>query len=370
MLDFQNVLEYNEVASKTFWGIYWTQPEKGIHVPVTLKEIAKRTGRSVTTVSRALNDYDDVSPKTKELVRKVAAELGYTPSSLAQRLQKQRSETIGLVLPTFGPRFSDPFFSELLAGVGNKAAGFGYDLLVSTQPPGDRELETYKKLLDGRRVDGFIIVRTRRKDPRIEYLSQRDAPFAAFGRVDGDTDFPFVDEDGAYGMRQVAEHLAQNGHTHIVCISSSPELTFTAHRLQGLRDGLAEWDIYVSDDAIRFGDLTQRSGYELANELLSASQPINAIVAFNDMMAFGAMSAAQDLGLAVGKDIAITGFDDIPMAEYSHPPLTTVQQPVYRIGGVVCEMLINQILGKPIDDRQVILKPTLVVRQSSSRQMA
>ena len=207
-------------------------------MPATLKEIAKRTGRSVTTVSRALNDYDDVSPKTKELVRKVAAEMGYTPSSLAQRLQKQRSETIGLVLPTFGPRFSDPFFSELLAGIGNKAAGLGYDLLVSTQPPGERELDAYKKLLDGRRVDGFILVRTRRKDARIDYLTQRGAPFTAFGRIEGQASFPFVDEDGAHGMRLVAEHLTQNGHTHLACISSSPELTFTSCRMEGLQAGL------------------------------------------------------------------------------------------------------------------------------------
>jgi LacI family transcriptional regulator len=339
-------------------------------VPVTLKEIAKRTGRSVTTVSRALNDYDDVSPKTKELVRKVAAELGYTPSSLAQRLQKQRSETIGLVLPTFGPRFSDPFFSELLAGIGNKAAGLGYDLLVSTQPPGERELDAYKKLLDGRRVDGFIIVRTRRQDPRIEYLLKTGAPFTVFGRVEGEANFPFVDEDGAYGMRLVAGHLVQNGHTRVGCISSSPELTFTAYRLQGLRAGLAQLGVSLSEEAIRFGDLTQRSGYELAKSLLSSPQEVSAIVAFNDLMAFGAMSAAQESGLVVGEDIAITGFDDIPMAEYSHPPLTTVQQPVYRIGGVVCEMLIKRIQGEEIQEEHIILKPSLVVRQSSSSQTA
>jgi LacI family transcriptional regulator len=363
-------LEYNNTASKTFWKSNRTIPPKGQIVPVTLKEIAKRTGRSVTTVSRALNDYDDVSPRTKELVRKVAAEMGYTPSSLAQRLQKQRSETIGLILPTFGPRFSDPYFSELLAGIGNKATGLGYDLLVSTQPPGERELDAYKKLLDGRRVDGFILVRTRRKDARIDYLTHRGAPFTAFGRTEGEVDFPYVDEDGAYGLRLVAEHLTQNGHKHIACISSSPELTFTAHRMEGLQAGLAQAGVSLSDGNIRYGDLTQRSGYKQAEDLLSSSQPITAIVAFNDLMAFGAMSAVQEHGMTVGKDIAVTGFDDIPMAEYSHPPLTTVQQPVYRIGSVVCEMLINLILGKSIDERQIILKPSLVVRQSSSSQAA
>ena len=128
---------------------------------VTIKDIARETGKSITTVSRALNGYDDVSEATKELVRRTAEEMGYTPNLLAQRLQKQRTETIGLILPTFGPRFADPFFSEFLAGVGNTTARYGYDLLVSTKAPGAEELAAYRKKVQGRQVDGFIVVRTR-----------------------------------------------------------------------------------------------------------------------------------------------------------------------------------------------------------------
>lgn len=146
-------------------------------MPVTLKDIAERVGRSVTTVSRALHDYDDVSPETKEIVRTAAAEMGYTPSSFAQRLQKQKTDTIGLVFPTYGPRFSDPFFIEFLAGVGNRAASKGYDILVSTCPPGDEELLRYQSSVQGRRVDGFIILRTRKNDRRINYLCQNNFPF-------------------------------------------------------------------------------------------------------------------------------------------------------------------------------------------------
>ena len=117
----------------------------------TLKDIADKVGKSVTTVSRALHGYDDVSPETTALVRKVAQELGYTPNILAQRLQKRRTDTIGFILPTFGPRFSDPFFSEFLAGIGNTAAQLGYDLLVSTRPPGEEELVTYQEKVKGNR---------------------------------------------------------------------------------------------------------------------------------------------------------------------------------------------------------------------------
>jgi len=121
----------------------------------------------------------------------------------------------------------------------------------------------------------------------------------------------------------------------------------------------------VDDALVYVGDLTQRGGYEQARKLLSLSPPPTAIVACNDLMAFGAMSAAQDRGLVIGSDIAITGFDNIPMAEHSHPPLTTIYQPIYQIGGMVCEMVIKLIRGEPLGENHVLLKPELIVRQSS-----
>ena len=186
---------------------------------VTIKDIAKRVGKSVTTVSRALNNFDDVSQETKDLVQRTANEMGYVPNTLAQRLQKQSADTIGLVIPTFGPRFSDPFFSELLAGIGNKAAELGYDLLVSTRPPDDSEMLAYHQLVEGCRVDGFIVVRTRRQDARVDYLRGIKFPFVAFGRVEGELDFPYVDEDGDHGMRLVAEiwSNADIRASHVLC---------------------------------------------------------------------------------------------------------------------------------------------------------
>ncbi len=332
---------------------------------VTLKDIAERVGKSVTTVSRALNDYNDVSPETKALVRRVAEEMGYRPNTLAQRFQKRKTDTLGLILPTFGPRFSDPFFSEFLAGVGNKAAHYGYDLLVSTRAPGPEEMEAYRNAVQGHRVDGLIVVRTRRQDERIRYLCEVGFPFVAFGRVENGADFPFVDEDGARGMSLIAGHLVSLGHRRIACITPPLELMFAYYRLSGLRRALEGLDAPLEEDLVRVGDLTQRGGYEQASRLLDLPSPPTAIVACNDLMAFGAMSAAQDRGLVVGRDISITGFDDIPMAMHSHPPLTTIRQPIYRIGGMVCEMLIQLVQGEVLKERQVLLTPELIVRQST-----
>ncbi|MBI5955317.1 MAG: LacI family DNA-binding transcriptional regulator [Chloroflexi bacterium] len=333
-------------------------------MPATIKDIAKKIGKSTTTVSRALNDFDDISPETKDLVRQAAEDLGYIPNIMAQRLQKRQTDTIGLIVPTSGPRFSDPFFSEFIAGIGNKAAQMGYDLLVSTREPGDQELEAYRHNIRSHRVDGFIVVRTRRQDARINLLRKIGFPFAAFGRTDGDLDFPYVDEDGELGMKLVIDYLAKLGHKRMGVIAPPGDLEFSRYRLNGIRAKFVELGLAEKDLIVVQGDLTQRSGYEQANNLLDMPNPPTAIAACNDLMAFGAMSAAQMRGLVVGRDLSITGFDNIPMTEHSHPPLTTVNQPIYQIGSMVCEMLVKRICGEAADLEQVLLTPSLIVRQS------
>lgn len=334
---------------------------------VTLKDLAQRVGKSVTTVSRALHDYDDVSPETKALVRRAATEMGYQPDATAQRLQKRRTDTLGLVIPTLGARTTDQFFNEFLAGISRTAHDLNYDILVSSQPQGESELNAYRTMISGKRVDGFLIARTHRSDERILFLLERDIPFVAFGRTEaeGKKQFPFIDVDGYYGMNLVAEHLVENGHQRIAFIAPDPTYNFTAYRLSGFLETLAKLGMRVENSLIMRGDLSQRNGYACANILLDLPTPPTAIATGNDLMAFGAIKAAQEHGLIVGQDIAITGFDDISMAEDSNPPLTTVHQPVFKIGEMVCEMLVKIIRGENLENEQVILKPNLVVRKSS-----
>jgi LacI family transcriptional regulator len=336
-------------------------------MPVTIKDIARKIGKSTTTVSRALHDYDDISPETKQLVRKVATEMGYIPNTLAQRLQKQHTDTLALILPTYGPRFSDPFFSEFIAGLGNQAARLGYDLLVSTTPPGEDELQAYQFNVQGRRVDGFVVVRTRCQDARIDYLRRVDFPFVAYGSIDGEMDFPLVDVDSRYGMNLVVNYLLDLGHRRLACITPPMDLMFARHRLYGVRASLESRGILCAEDLIVASDLTQAGGYQKTLALLDIPNPPTAIIACNDLMALGAMSAVQERGLHVGANISITGFDDIVLAEHSHPSLTTVHQPIEQIGEMVCDMLVKIVHKEPLEEKQIILKPDLVVRQSCGR---
>ena len=202
-------------------------------MPVTLKEIAERVGKSVPTVSRALGDFADISPETRREVQRVAREMGYEPSATALNLKKKRTGKLALILPaTTQVRFSDPFFSEFITGVIDEAAQRDFELLVATVEH-DNEIDTYLRHIRRRSSDGFIVIRTRRQDARIDLLREQGVPFVAFGRVEGDNDFPLVDEDGADGIRQVVDYLVGLGHTRLACIAEPLAFTKAYHRLQG-----------------------------------------------------------------------------------------------------------------------------------------
>jgi len=333
-------------------------------MPVTLKDIAQKVGYSITTVSRALAGYDDVAETTRQLILKTAADMGYHPNITARRLQKQCTDTIGFIIPTHGPRFADPFFSELLAGIGNSAAEHELDLLVSTRAPGAEELKVYERMVRERRVDGLLVVRTRRQDQRIAYLVEHEFPFVAFGRSDLEVDFPYLDVDGEAGMRQLTQHLIDLGHRRIAYISAPLNLMFSSHRMKGYKKALAASGITFDASLVTVGELTERSGYAVGRDFLTQDERPTAVIACNDLMALGAISAAQGLGLTVGRDVAVAGFDDIPLAEHALPSLTTVHQPIYEIGQRVCEMLIHLLLEGSLEERHVILKPQLIIRES------
>jgi LacI family transcriptional regulator len=335
-------------------------------VAVTLKDIADQVGVSITTVSRGLAGYSDVAEETRLRIQKVASELGYYPNLTARRLQKRRTDTLGFIMPTFGPRFSDPFFSEFIAGIGTGAAEQDYDLLVSTHAPNsDGELNAYSRVVRGGWVDGVIVVRTREDDERIKLLCDNGFPFVAFGRTNCSIEYPYVDEDGAAGMEALVQHIIDLGHRRIAFIAPPQGLMFGRYRLHGYSETMKSNGLEIDPDWIVHGDMTQQGGAQAVEPLLTLDPRPTAIVCSNDLMAIGAMNRIQQAGLQAGKDIAIGGFDDIPLAAYVSPPLTTLHQPIYEIGRRACTMLIEILNGGIPANSHVLLTPTLVVRASS-----
>lgn len=330
---------------------------------ITLKTIAEEAGLSVTTVSRALAGYDDVNEETRQRIAAIAERLGYQPNLTARHLRSKFTDTIGMVIPRTA-YFSDSFFMELLAGVGRQASEYGYDLLLSVQMSGEPEMAAYRRMVAGGRVDGMVLSRILRRDPRIDYLQSVEHPFVAFGRSDHD-DYPYIDVDGALGMRQLVAHFAGYGHRRIGFIRSPRELAFTAIRAQGYRDGLEEAGLAYDTALVADGDLTQTSGQQAAAALLALPVPPTAIIACNDLMALGAMAAVERAGLRVGADVAIAGFDDIAASAAAIPPLTTVRQPIYDIGCLLVTHLVHILRGTSLDEVRTSIAPELVVRASS-----
>jgi LacI family transcriptional regulator len=211
----------------------------------------------------------------------------------------------------------------------------------------------------------LLVVRTRANDRRIAYLVQASFPFVVFGRSATSNSFPYVDEDGYHGLALVTQHLVDLGHRRLAHISAPANLTFALYRSAGLQETLQKNGLSLSPEYQVTGDLTQQGGFRAMNHLLDLPTPPTAVVASNDLMALGAISASQKRGLVVGRDVAITGFDDIPLAEHSHPSLTTVHQPVYDIGRKICDMLVSLIRGEELSERHILLQPELIIRESS-----
>jgi LacI family transcriptional regulator len=367
-IDIQNVLDYSFKYPKRFGRLIINslRKRKKIEMAATLKDIAEILGISITTVSRGLAGYSDVALETQQRIRETAVSLGYRPNIIARRLKKQRTDTLGFIMPTFGPRFSDPFFSEFIAGVGNEAAIHEYDLLVSTHAPdSEEERRAYERAAHRGWVDGLIVIRTRENDSRIQLLHDEKFPFVAFGRANIDLDYPYIDEDGVEGMQMVVQHFVNLGHKRIGYLMPPSGLMFSRFRLQGYYEAMAKNGLIVLPEWIVEGDLTQRGGAETVEALLAVDPKLSAIICGNDLMAIGAISRIQQHGLQVGKDIAVSGFDDVPTAAFVNPSLTTLHQPIYDIGRKTCAMLIDIVNGRSPQNSQILLTPSLIVRDSS-----
>jgi LacI family transcriptional regulator len=338
-------------------------------MPVTLKDIAEQSGFSITTVSRALAGYDDVNQKTRNKILAIAEKLGYQPNQVARQLQKQKTNTIGLIMPIRPDFQDDDFFSVLFKGIAYKAAHHNFDVLISATEHGEAEIEAYRRFAGGNRVDGMILARTFRNDPRIEYLKLIKHPFVVSGRSAPGfaSDFPYIDYDSQHGIEQLVAHFVAYGHQHIGIILPDAYLAFSEYRFAGYRAGLEKARIPLHESYIEYGDMTYAGGLAKADALLRRNPQLTAIIGCNDLMALGAIMAVQNLGMQVGVDVAIGGFDNIPAAERATPPLTTVSQPIYELGEMLTELLIEIISDSSAENTQRLLLPQLIIRASSGK---
>jgi LacI family transcriptional regulator len=332
---------------------------------LNLDELAAHLGLSKTTVSRALAGYSDVSAKTRERVRQAAKVHGYQPNPLAQRLRSGRLDAVGLIAPSDLRPFGDAFFVDLITSLSAALAERGLDLMLSVAERGDAELAALRRLVEGRRVDAMIVVRTLRQDPRVDHLLKSGLPFVCHGRTEKAEGYAFVDMDGEAASRLAVERLLALGHRDIAYVGPpSSTLTYAWHRRRGYALALEQGGIPLRTSLIREGEGGEAFGERAAARLLDHDPRPTAMVCATDLEAIGALRALARAGLTVGRDLSVIGHDDLPEAALTQPPLATLRQPHAAVGERLAEIIEALIGGGEPSDLQEIWRPELILRES------
>lgn len=333
---------------------------------VTSQDVADEAGVSRTTVSLVLNNVKgiQISEETRQKVVAAAEKLRYVPDAAARALVSRRSQIVGLLL-TRSPHHiaSDAFLTQILNGLIEVVREHGLRLLVDIVEP-EHQKEAYLELVWAKRIDGVLLSGPRLDDEALRALEQDGFPTVLIGNLPG-ANLCSVDVDNRAAARTAVAHLLNLGHERIACLTNAqPYYTAATERLQGYRDALEGAGIVFDERLVRYGDFGLESGYFQMKDLLEAGIPFTAAFVASDTVALGAKTALWERGLKIPGDIALIGFDDLPIAQYSTPPLTTVHLPALELAKQAGKMLIQLMKGMSPAKRQVILETSLVIRES------
>lgn len=329
-------------------------------------DVAKLAGVSRTTVSFVLNRVPGVSigDATRQRVLDAAQQLDYHPNAAGRKLASGKSSTLGLVLRQSPEQvFADPFLVQVVLGVEQAAASQGFHVLVKPLEPNDHE--GYTRLIRENYVDGIILSGPRADDLEILQLRHDGFPVILMGQLP-ESNIPFVDINAFDGAAAAVQHLIDQGHQRIAMITNAPlEYTSAQQRRAGYEKTLQQAGIPLDCSLVQAGNYTPASGYVAMGELLNVSPRPTAVFVASDVVAMGAIQSIKRAGLSIPKDMAVVGFDDIPLAEYYDPPLTTIRLPAYGLGWAVGERLVHIIQGDDKEQTGVFLESELIIRASS-----
>ncbi|GGH85125.1 LacI family DNA-binding transcriptional regulator [Saccharibacillus endophyticus] len=324
----------------------------------SIHDVAKEAGVSVATVSKVINNYPDVSDKTRKKVSQTIKELKYHPNVAARGLVKGRSWTVGVFVTN---SFKNPFVSELLEGIKTALQNSGYDLVLLSTRFDDPGYSFVEHCLS-RNVDGVVGFGVARNDPHLEELLDSDIPTMFVdadirGRRAG-----YITTENKAGIMQAVEHLAQLGHSRIAFISGKLDNAVGSLRHEGFTEGMKKHKLPVHPDYVRVSDYSMEGGTIAMNDLLTLKERPTAVVCTSDMMAFGAINVIHRNGLSVPEDISVIGFDNTYYSEIFSPALTTVNQNIPSIGSHAIENLIAMIENSDFAPSVVTEPSNLIVR--------
>jgi LacI family transcriptional regulator len=325
----------------------------------TIKDVARHAGVSYTTVSHVLNKTRPVSREARERVLVAVEALAYVPSALARSLRSKATGSIGLIIPNN----TNPYFSEVARGIEDSCYAAGYSVILCKSDDDPAKQRDYLNVLLTKRCDGLIVATLAQTDG--ELLRKMKVPTVLLDRAPKDMAIDLVAVDNAAGGALAAQHLLALRRRRIACIAGPQELDISSERVAGLRQSLQQAGMPLPAEQLVYADFTSTGGYAATCLLLSSPQPPDAIFCCNDLMAIGALRAAAERGIQVPRELSVIGFDDIDLAQFVHPPLTSVAQNTRRLGQLTAQCLLERIAdpGRPVQ-RQTIT-PQLHVRGST-----
>ncbi|MEH7416234.1 LacI family DNA-binding transcriptional regulator [Neobacillus drentensis] len=336
---------------------------------VTIKEVAKLANVAPSTVSRVIANNPRISEATKRKVKKVMEELGYHPNLNARSLSSKATHTIGLVMPSSRDIvFQNPFFPTVLQGISDGVHEKKYALQMTTGKSETEIFDAVIQMVQGKRVDGMILLNSKVEDKVIQYLREMDFPFVVIGKpAKHIEEITHVDNDNVSAMKEATEFLIHLGHRQIAFIGGSPELMVTVDRLNGYKQALENADIPIKEEYIKHEEFLREGGQEAVNELMAFQLRPTALLVVDDFMTLGVLNKLDELGIKVPEDISVVSFNNILLSEMSKPPLTSVDINIIKLGLEASRSLIEKIENSAEPTKRIIISHQLVERSSCSR---
>ena len=326
---------------------------------ITIKDVAKQAGVSISTVSRVINDSKPVTDEVKQKVLDVIKETGYIPNPLARSLVTKKSQLIGVIVP----EVSDSFVNEILNGIEEVAKMYDYEiLLANTYSDKAQELKCIN-LLRAKQVEGIVMISWKVEEEHINYIQNCGIPASYISKTARDYDIHTVSVNNTEATYDMTKYLIEKGHKDIAFIMTSQDDTvLEMERLSGYEKALKEKNIKINKDLIKYGETTYEAGYSSMKELLNEGKVPHAAFVTGDEAAIGAINAICDAGYRVPEDISVAGFNDVKIAKIYRPKLTTVHQPLYDMGAVAIRMVIKLINKEPLESKKIELPYRIVER--------
>jgi|SRR5450830_178154 len=330
----------------------------------SIKDVALKANVSTTTVSHVVNRTRFVSDRVRHEVELAIRELNYVPSAVARSLKSNTTKTIGMLIPNC----SNPYFAEIVRSVEDHCFGAGYALILCNTDDDPHRQAAYLQVISEKRIDGTIIISTGEDKDLLRLLKGLPIPTVLLDREIKEVNCDLVETAHLQGALMATEHLIGLGHRRIACLAGPPNLNSSAQRIEGWRTALAKSGLAKeASDLLWHSDFSSQGGFTTMQSILRSPQVPTAVFVCNDLMCIGALSAAHQAGVRVPQDMSLIGFDDIELARFASPALSTIAQPKHRMGVTAVDMVLERIQGGRVEARQVILQPELIVRNSTAR---